>query len=66
MDVGISRRSRVSPTASMIKNHGGTNRLRTSTDASEASVCHPVDDNLAYLLTEGVEVEEEFLKTRHY
>lgn len=58
MDVDTSHRSRVSPIASTRRNRGDANRSRASINASEASVSHPVNDNLAYLLVEGVEAEK--------
>lgn len=56
MDAGTSRRSHVPSTTSTRRNHGDANRSRASTDASKASVS-PVNDNVAYLLAEGVKAE---------
>lgn len=68
MDAGTSRKSRVSPMASTRRNRGDANMSRASTDAPKASVSRrsvsrssvslSIDDNLAYLLTEGVKADE--------
>lgn len=57
-DAGTSSRSHVPPTASTRRNRSGANRSRASTDALEALMSCPMDDNLAYLLSEGVEADE--------
>lgn len=57
MDASAFRISRVPPTASARRNHSA-NRSRASTDAPEALVSHPVDDNWAYLLIEEAEAKE--------
>lgn len=73
MDAGASHRSRVPPTASARRNRSDANKSRAATDAEEASVSHRsvsspsasrpsvshlVDDNITYLLAEGVEANE--------